>query len=180
MIDFIISHKVIFEYILIGLFAIGILIVTWVSAPIQTLLEKHRMRVINKLKRKEKRQLELMKRANEPLQKELENYKQAQDEFHQEYERTQSEHREYQKEVYEDLTNKMDSLADVVDKLVLSDQEQLRQLMDKIYDRHIQDKTISYHDFERYQNLFTCYESEGGNGKYAERWKEVQTWKKIK
>lgn len=180
MISFIIAHKLIFEYVIIALVAIGLVIATWVSAPIQTLLEKHRMRVINKLKRREKRQLALMKRANEPLQKDLEEYRKAQEEFHQEYERAQIEHREYQKEVYEEITNKMDLLADAVDRLESSDQEQLRQLMDKIYDKHIEDKTISYHDFERYQSLYTCYKSEGGNGKYAARWEEVQTWTKIK
>ena len=121
MITFIIAHKIIFEYIAVALFVIGIVIVSWVSAPIQTILENRKSRVLNKIKRKEKRQLELMKRANEPLQKDLEEYKKAQDEFHQEYERSQEEHREYQKMFYDEISTKIDALNNKVDKLEKSD-----------------------------------------------------------
>ena len=82
--------------------------------------------------------------------------------------------------VYDEISTKIDALNNKVDKLEKSDQEQLRQLMDKIYDRRINEKKISYHEFERYQSLYDNYTAEGGNGKYAERWKEVQSWEKFK
>jgi cell fate (sporulation/competence/biofilm development) regulator YlbF (YheA/YmcA/DUF963 family) len=51
--------------------------------------------------------------------------------------------------------------------------------MDAIYYQRLEKKEISQHNFERFRALYESYKSEGGNGQYDQKWREVQTWKKV-
>lgn len=160
MLQQVLQDKSISEYLVTGIIGIGfVLIILLKYSSIGSKIKNH-----FKLKeeRKENRQFELMERANKPLQEELEKYKNSQLQFH------------------KIISEKIDTITTKIEKLEQSDQEQLRQLMDKIYDKHINDKTITLHEFERYESLYNNYTAEGGNGKYANRWEDVKTWTKIK
>lgn len=154
MIEQFMAKEALIELIFLGLAGIGLFISKIFSSPIKKLknkIEEH------KEKKKQKR-IEERREANQPLAdglKELSNK-------------------------VENLQNDMNNLQNDVNKLKKSDLEQLRQLMDQIYFKHLNEKTISQHSFERYESLQNSYEAEGGNGAYAIRWEEVKTWKKTK
>lgn len=153
------------EYILTGAFGLGLIVFILFSSPIEKLRELYRKKVA----KQEMRKLHLYKKANEPIVQELEKYKTEQQEYH-----------ERQQIFHDEVMGRFDTIEDRLQRLENSDQEQLRQLMDKIYDKRIDEKRISYHEFERYQSLYENYEAEGGNGKYATRWEEVKTWEKFR
>ncbi len=160
------------EYILTGLFGVGLVIFILFSSPIEKIKTWGRER----LRKKKRSEIKLIQEATKEMRNQIDQIGLVID-----------DHLDKQKVYHEEMTSKIDNLTDEVDKIKTdimklknSDQEQLRQLMDKIYDKRINEKRISYHEFERYQSLYENYESEGGNGKYKSRWEEVKTWEKIK
>lgn len=158
----------ILEYILTGVFGIGIVVIILFSSPI----EKLRSYAKDRFKKKRHEQLKLMQEANKKLEQQFEEFMISQERFHDEYIESQEEFHAYVENNFEEIHNTLHQLEQ-------SDQEQLRQLMDHIYYKYVNQKRIPQHKFDRYQGLYSNYKKEGGNGEYDEKWKEVQKWEKY-
>lgn len=70
-------------------------------------------------------------------------------------------------------------ISEVLHILSESDKEQLRQDMDKIYHKYVEEKKIPLYKFKRFQALYENYARESGNGEYKVMWEDVKTWEKI-
>ncbi len=165
--EFLEQYKLL-EYIVTGIFGIGIIIVILFSSPI----EKLRSYMRDRFKRKRHEQLKLMQEANKKLEKQLEEFSKTQQEFHDSYIESQEQFHAY-------VESNFDEIHATLHQLEQSDQEQLRQLMDNIYYKYVNEKRIPQHQFDRYEGLYTNYKKEKGNGKYDNQWKEVCTWERY-
>lgn len=132
-----------------------------------------------RIKKKRKSQLKLMQEANRKLENQIEqqqlifeDFMDSQKEFHDDYV-------EHQKQFHSYVENNFQEIHETLQLLEDSDREQLRQLMDDIYYKYVNEKRIPQHKFDRYQGLYDKYKREHGNGKYDAQWKEVQNWEKY-
>lgn len=173
-VDFIQQYKLL-EYILTGAFVIGICVIILFSSPIEKLKDWARKRY----KRKRKSQLLLMQEANKALEQQLEKFITEQKDFHDQYIDESREFHAYVESNFDEIHYILEDHGSTLKQLEQSDQEQLRQLMDSIYYKHVNEKKIPQHKFDRYQGLYANYKKEGGNGKYDAQWNEVQKWEKY-
>ena len=172
--DFLQEYKIL-EYIVTGVFGIGLIIFILFSSPI----EKLKAYAKNRVRKKRKSQLRLMQEANRKLENQIEqqqlifeDFMNSQEEFHVNYITGQKEFHSYVEDSFDQIHSTLQQLED-------SDREQLRQLMDDIYYKYINEKRIPQHRFDRYQGLYENYKREKGNGKYDAQWAEVQKWEKY-
>lgn len=173
-VDFIQQYKLL-EYVITGIFVIGICVIILFSSPIEKLKDWGRKRY----KRKRKSQLLLMQEANKELEKQLENFVKEQKEFQDNYIDESREFHAFVESNFDEIHYTLGQQKETLKQLEQSDQEQLRQLMDGIYYKYVNEKRIPQHKFDRYQGLYNNYKKEGGNGKYDAQWKEVQNWEKY-
>lgn len=172
--DFLEQYKLL-EYIITGLFGVGIIVVILFSSPV----EKLRAYLRKRYERKRRSYKALMQEANQKLEKMFLEFKDEQKDFHDRYIDEQREFHAYVETSFDDINNTLEGHGMTLKQLEQSDQEQLRQLMDSIYYKHVNDKRIPQHKFDRYQGLYKNYKKEGGNGEYDEKWKEVEKWEKF-
>lgn len=148
----------------VGIVGVGAILLTLFSSPVEKLTNKVKQ---IRYKRKQRR-IEERQEANKPILDELNVLRQE----------SQENDRQLNERI-DTIDERLDEVQGTIQVLVESDKEQLRQWMDAIYYQRLEKKEISQHNFERFRALYESYKSEGGNGQYEQKWREVQTWKKV-
>ena len=120
-----------------------------------------------------------MQEANQKLEKMLEEFQSEQSEFHDKYIEEQQQFHAYVESNFDEIHERLSQQDEILKQLEDSDREQLRQLMDHIYYRYVNEKKIPQHKFDRYQGLYENYKREHGNGKYDAQWVELQKWERY-